>query len=91
MVDAIFFIFLQWSAMVWKHPTNPADTKEDTGMSGGVLARGQQSFLQGVMASFLIKDTFGHDDGNCASCGSFLVGCGVFFTAGTWQSMILAL
>ncbi len=77
--------------MVWKHPANPADTKEDTGMSGGVLARGQQSFLKGVMASFLIKDRLVMMTEIVPSCGSFLVGCGIFFTAGTWQSMILAL
>ncbi len=57
--------------MVWNHPANPADTKEDTGHVRRGLGKRTGVFLQGVTASFLIKDTFGHDYGNCAIMREF--------------------
>jgi hypothetical protein len=59
--------------MVWKCLADPADTKEDkgTGLVGRGLGKRMGVFLQGVTASFLIKDTFGHDDGNLAIVWEF--------------------
>jgi hypothetical protein len=45
-------------------PCKPTGTKEDTGHVGRGLGKGPGVLLLGVTASFLIKDTFGHDDGN---------------------------
>jgi len=45
---------------------SPADTKLDRGCVGMGLKKGSGVLLPGVMASFLSKDAFGHDDGNRA-------------------------
>ena len=42
------------------------DTKNDTRHVGRGLRKGLGVLLLGVMASFLSKDAFGHDDGNRA-------------------------
>ncbi len=49
------------------HHVSPADTKSDRGLVGGSLGKGSGVLLQVVMVSFLVKDTFGHNDRNCAT------------------------
>ncbi len=63
-VNAKLLIFLQRTGMVWQSCATPTDTKEDTGCVGRGLGKGPGVLLLGVMASFLVKDTFGHNDGN---------------------------
>jgi hypothetical protein len=45
---------------------SPPDTKSDRGRVGGSLGKGSGVLLPGVTASFLVKDAFGHNDGNRA-------------------------
>ena len=45
---------------------SPADTKSDRERVGIGLGKGLGVLLLGATASFLSKDAFGHDDGNCA-------------------------
>ena len=51
--------------------TSPADTKSERGRVGGCLGKGLGVLLPGVMAFFLAKDVFGHDDGNRAIVNEF--------------------
>ncbi len=48
-----------------------ADTKLDRGRVGMGLGKGPGVLLQGVTASFLSNDEFGHDDGNRAIVDKF--------------------
>jgi hypothetical protein len=48
------------------HCTSPDDMKSDRGCVGGSLGKGTGVLFAGVMASSLVKDVFGHDDGNHA-------------------------
>ncbi len=48
-----------------------ADTNLDQGRVGMGLGKGSGVLLQGVTASFLSNDEFGHDDGNCAILDEF--------------------
>ncbi len=50
------------------HCASPADMKLDREMG---LGKGSGVLLPGVMASFLSKDAFGHDDGNRAIVNSY--------------------
>ena len=45
---------------------SPDNIKKDTKRVGRGLGKGLGVLLPGVMASFLSKDAFGHDDGNHA-------------------------
>ncbi len=46
--------------------SSTADTKKDTVRVGKDLGKGLGVSLMGVMVFFLVKDAFGHNDGNCA-------------------------
>ncbi len=61
---------------------SPVDTKSDKGHVGRSLEKGSGCLLPGVMASFLVKDAFGHNDGNCAILMAILVDYDIFFTPG---------
>ncbi len=61
-----------------------------TGCVGMGLGKGLGVLLQGVTASFLSNDEFGHNDGNHAIVDKFLVDCGVFFTPGSARLVVLA-
>ena len=65
-VDAKLLIFLGPCAMGIVHRASPADTKLDRWRVGMGLGKGSGVLLPGVMAFFLSKDAFGHNDGNCA-------------------------
>ena len=90
MVDAKSLIFLAQRAMDDARCASAADTKLDRGCVGMGLGKGSGVLLQGVMASFLSNNKFGHDDRNCAIFDVFLVDCGVFFTPGSARLAILA-
>jgi hypothetical protein len=69
---------------------SPTDTKKDTGRVRRGLGKGKGVLLPGVMASFLSKDLFGHNDRNCPIVHEFFVDCGVFFTLASARLAILA-
>ncbi len=57
--------------MVWKHPANPADTKEDTGRVRRGLGKRTAVFFAGSDGILPHQRPFGHDDGNCAIVREF--------------------
>ena len=46
------------------------------------LGKGLGVLLPWVKASFLAKDAFGHDDGNCAIVAAIFIDCDVLSTPG---------
>ncbi len=65
-VDAKSLTFLGPRAMEIVCRVSPADTKLDRERVGMGLGKGLGVLLLGATASFLSKDAFGHNDGNCA-------------------------
>ena len=53
------------------HRASAADTKLDQGRVGMGLGKGSGVLLQGVTASFLSNDEFGHNEGNRAILDKF--------------------
>jgi hypothetical protein len=76
-------IFLQQSRMVGQSHANPADKTEDTGHFKRGIGKGMGVFVLGVTMTFIVKDTFGHNDG--------LADCGIFCIGGVAKTPILAL
>ena len=58
------------------------DTKKDTRRVGRGLGKGSGVLLPGATASFLSKDAFGHDDGNCAIITGYFGGLWRIFQPG---------
>jgi hypothetical protein len=90
MVDAKSLIFLGPHAIDDVRCASPADTKSGRGRVGMGLGKGSGVLSPGVKASFLAKDAFGHDDGNCAIVTAIFVDCDKFFTSGSARLAILA-
>jgi hypothetical protein len=89
-VDAKLSIFLGQSAIDDVRRASPADTKSGRGRIGMGLGKGSGVLLPGVKASFLAKDAFGHDDGNCAIVTAIFIDCDIFFTLGSARLAIPA-
>ncbi len=90
-VDAKSLIFLGPRAIDDVRHRSPANTKSGRGHVGMGLGKGLGVLLPGVKASFIAKDAFGHDDGNCAIVAAIFVDCGVFSTPGSVRLAIPAL
>jgi hypothetical protein len=90
MVDAKSSIFLGLRAIDDVRRTSPADTKLGRGRVGMGLGKGSGVLSPGVKASFLAKDAFAHNVGNCAIVAAIYVDCDIFFTPGSARLAIPA-
>jgi hypothetical protein len=85
-----FFVFVVMRTLRSAPRVKPLRV-EDRPRDLRVLGRGMGVLLPRVTASFLVKDTFGHNDGNLIVFFAQVFGWGgIFFTLGTARIAILA-